>query len=113
MTNEEIEEIEKLQRDLREGKDKVDPRCDGCIEIQNLELALACLKAVNLQVKESRNLLKKWMETSDLAKDITFAPIYRLTEYSLGIKSRICEWCSGTGKAGVGDICPECGGAGE
>jgi hypothetical protein len=36
-----------------------------------------------LQLDEFRKLLQQWMDASNLAKDITFAPIYKRTEFSL------------------------------
>lgn len=44
------------------------------------------------QIKEFRQLLEQWMETSNLAKDITFVPIYKRTEFSLSTEVKGIPW---------------------
>lgn len=45
--------------------------------------AMEQLRAANARVEELEGLLRAWMATSDLAKDVTFVPIYKRTEVVL------------------------------
>lgn len=49
-------------------------------------------KKLNLKVDEFRKLLQQWMEASNLAQDITFAPIYKRTEFSLSTEEKPAPW---------------------
>lgn len=53
---------------------------------------LADNNKLKLQVEEFRKLLKQWMDASNLAKDITFAPIYKRTEFSLSTEEQSAPW---------------------
>jgi hypothetical protein len=45
-----------------------------------------------LQLDEFRKLLQQWMDASNLAKDITFVPIYKRTEFSLSTEEQAAPW---------------------
>jgi len=47
---------------------------------------------LKLKVDEFRKLLKQWMEACDLAKDITFVPVLKRTQFSLSTEEQPPPW---------------------